>query len=210
MHRQPDWTTSRKLLRDLTFSSGILAWICEADGYCIYLSPGWHEFTGTTDGEGIDWLNVVHPDDRIRTRKAFFDVNDNQSKYDIEYRLMRADGTFTMAIAHGAPYYDNAGHYQGIYGLTTPAEHFVQKSSFVTSISPTPIRRVLTPREREILELFAEGYTAETAGVRLGISERTVATHADNAIHKLNANNRVHAVVLALMHNEISAQAQRS
>lgn len=203
MHRNPEWTISRTLFRELTLSSGILAWICEADGHCIYLSPGWHNFTGSSDGEGINWLNAIHPADRVRTRKAFFDANDSQSRYDVEYRLAKADGTYTMAVAHGVPYFDERRHYQGLYGLTTPAEHYVREADFIASIDNTPKARVLSDREREVLALFAEGYTSETAGVKLGISESTVDMHARNAASKLQANNRVHSVVLALRLNEL-------
>lgn len=205
MHRQPSWTAERKLFRDLTSSSHLLAWICADDGYCIYLSEGWHLFTGSTDGEGINWINSIHPDDRIKARKAFFEANDSQSKYEIDYRLIRADGTYTMALAHGVPYLDAEGKYQGIFGLTTPAEHYQLEASFIATLDNRPKQRILSNREREVLALFAQGYTSETAGFQLGIAEATVHAHVQSATKKLQANNRVHAVVLALRLNEISA-----
>jgi two-component system, NarL family, response regulator NreC len=44
----------------------------------------------------------------------------------------------------------------------------------------------LTPREREILQLVAEGHTNAEIGLRLGISPRTVEVHRANLLHKLN------------------------
>jgi len=62
----------------------------------------------------------------------------------------------------------------------------------------------LSPREREVMHLMAEGLTAEAIGERLGISVETVRTHVRNVIRKLQARNRVHAVALALERGEIA------
>ncbi len=50
---------------------------------------------------------------------------------------------------------------------------------------------------------MAEGHTAEGVGERLGVSVETVRTHVRNAIRKLRARNRVHAIALALDRGEI-------
>jgi DNA-binding NarL/FixJ family response regulator len=62
----------------------------------------------------------------------------------------------------------------------------------------------LSPREREVMHLMAEGRTAEGVGGELGVSVETVRTHVRNAIRKLQARNRVHAIALALERGEIS------
>jgi len=56
----------------------------------------------------------------------------------------------------------------------------------------------LTDRERDALAWAARGKTAsETADIML-ISEETVSTHLRNAMRKLGASNKTHAVVLSL------------
>jgi DNA-binding NarL/FixJ family response regulator len=62
----------------------------------------------------------------------------------------------------------------------------------------------LSPREREVMHLMAEGKTAEGVGDELGVSVETVRTHVRNAIRKLQARNRVHAIALALERGEIA------
>lgn len=57
---------------------------------------------------------------------------------------------------------------------------------------------VLTSRERECLNLLAEGLTGEGIAERLFLSPETVRTHVRNAMEKLNAQTRTHAIVLAL------------
>jgi DNA-binding NarL/FixJ family response regulator len=73
-------------------------------------------------------------------------------------------------------------------------------------LSPRATAQVpqLSPREREIMHLMAEGRTAEAIGNELSVSVETVRTHVRNVIRKLQARNRVHAIALALERGEIA------
>ncbi len=62
----------------------------------------------------------------------------------------------------------------------------------------------LSPREREIMHLMAEGGTAQDVGAQLGVSVETVRTHVRNVIRKLQARNRVHAIAIALQRGDIT------
>jgi DNA-binding NarL/FixJ family response regulator len=64
--------------------------------------------------------------------------------------------------------------------------------------------KLLSPREREILELLSKGRSGEEAAADLGLSSETVRTHVRNAMNKLGAGTRVHAVALALQRGEIN------
>lgn len=56
----------------------------------------------------------------------------------------------------------------------------------------------LSPREIEVLRLVAEGHSNKRVGVALGVSEETVKMHMKSVLSKLNANDRTHAVTIAL------------
>ena len=56
----------------------------------------------------------------------------------------------------------------------------------------------LSEREREILQLLAEGYHTEEVARRIGLSAETVKSDTKRAILKLEADSRVHAVAIAL------------
>jgi DNA-binding CsgD family transcriptional regulator len=62
------------------------------------------------------------------------------------------------------------------------------------------VRGVLTPREREVLGLVAEGLTDGAIAQRLYLTRRTVETHLGHIFAKLGVpagssqNRRVHAV----------------
>ena len=59
----------------------------------------------------------------------------------------------------------------------------------------------LTPREREILCLLAEGQSNKVIGRNLGISDGTVKLHVKAILRKLDVHSRVEAAVLAVERN---------
>lgn len=64
---------------------------------------------------------------------------------------------------------------------------------------PSPIE-LLTPREREVLQLLAEGFAMKEVGARLGITPRTVAFHKYQMIEKLGLRTSADLVRFAAEH----------
>ena len=56
----------------------------------------------------------------------------------------------------------------------------------------------LTPRELDVLRLVAEGNANKGIGARLSLTEETVKSHIRNILSKLQANDRTHAVAIAV------------
>jgi len=56
----------------------------------------------------------------------------------------------------------------------------------------------LSPRERQTLEMLAEGLTGQAIARQLVLSPETVRTHVRNATTKLGARTRVQAVALVV------------
>jgi DNA-binding CsgD family transcriptional regulator len=71
--------------------------------------------------------------------------------------------------------------------------------------APEGGRRLLTPRELDVLRWIARGKTAGEIATILGIGKRTVDEHAASAVGKLGAANRTHAVVLAIQQEIITS-----
>jgi DNA-binding NarL/FixJ family response regulator len=61
-----------------------------------------------------------------------------------------------------------------------------------------PLVEPLTPRERQVLELVADGLSNKGIAARLGVSDETVKFHLAAIFGKLGASNRTDAVRLAL------------
>ena len=64
----------------------------------------------------------------------------------------------------------------------------------------------LTPKEIQILTHVAEGNSNKRIANILGISEQTIKNHVSAILRKLNANDRAHAVFLAIRNGWISTQ----
>lgn len=65
------------------------------------------------------------------------------------------------------------------------------------------IGRSLSPREREVVQLLAEGKTSIEAAVALGISAKTAEKHRSNIMHKLEMHSVSELVRYAVRNNMI-------
>jgi DNA-binding NarL/FixJ family response regulator len=63
----------------------------------------------------------------------------------------------------------------------------------------------LTPREREILQLLADGLDSRRVADRLCISPRTQRNHMANILSKLGLHSQLQAVLFALRHGVVAA-----
>jgi len=63
---------------------------------------------------------------------------------------------------------------------------------------------VLTPRERQVFQLLARGFTGPEIAEQLVLSPETVRTHVQNGVDRLGASTRVQAVAVAITRGEIA------
>jgi DNA-binding NarL/FixJ family response regulator len=81
-----------------------------------------------------------------------------------------------------------------------PSELLARVSAHTRASQPTAnLGRAanLTPSERRVLSLLAEGVDTKTIAAELSITPKTVATHINNAMKKLDVHTRAQAVALA-------------
>lgn len=75
-----------------------------------------------------------------------------------------------------------------------------------TQSMPRDLFDTLTNREREVLQLVAEGSTSVQAGEHLSISPRTIEIHRRNLMRKLNLSTHSDIVRYAIRHRLIAAE----
>lgn len=86
-----------------------------------------------------------------------------------------------------------------------PSEWSTDELPGVVEPSERPAGR-LSHREREVMGLLAMGLTLEQIAAELSLSPTTVKTHVRNALRRLNAHNRAHALAIALRNGEIDLE----
>ncbi|HET7589310.1 MAG TPA: response regulator transcription factor [Solirubrobacterales bacterium] len=83
--------------------------------------------------------------------------------------------------------------------LRRAVEAAIAEKPFVDpAVPPKGSRGKLTRRQRQILQLLANGESITFAARELDLSEETVKTHTKNALARLEARNRTHAVAIAV------------
>jgi DNA-binding NarL/FixJ family response regulator len=83
--------------------------------------------------------------------------------------------------------------------LRLAVEAAVAQEKFLDpEVPPKGSRGKLTRRQRQILQLLADGGSTTVAARQLDLSEETVKTHTKHALARLGARNRTHAVAIAM------------
>jgi DNA-binding NarL/FixJ family response regulator len=111
------------------------------------------------------------------------------------------DVQVSRALKAGARAYLMKGELRKELLETIRAVHAGQKRlsrEIAVEIAEHATEGALTPREVGVLRLVAAGNTNKEIGARLSLTEVTVKSHVKNILAKLGANDRTHAVTIAL------------
>ncbi len=112
---------SEELSRALVAAPARIVWVTNGEGRVIGDTSSWRAFTGQTEEEmsHTGWMEVVHPEDRLRIGVAWKQAVAGGEPYSSEYRIRRADGEWRLIVARGAPVRDISGEVQSWVGLIT-------------------------------------------------------------------------------------------
>jgi DNA-binding NarL/FixJ family response regulator len=137
-------------------------------------------------------------DDELSGSEAIHELRKTEPALGIVAHGDRAERDLaTHAIAAGASAYVSRG--AGPDQLRDAVNAAVEQERFVDPAVPLragPGR--LTRRQRQILQLLADGGSTTIAAEELQVSEETVRTHTKNILARLDARNRAHAVAIGL------------
>ncbi len=112
---------SEMRFRAMADDAPVIIWVTDPTGGATFLSRLWYDVTGMNPGDDlyVDWLNAIHPEDRHGVEQAFLAANARQEPLGIEYRLRRANGTFSWVIDQGRPRFAADGSFLGYVGSVT-------------------------------------------------------------------------------------------
>ncbi len=99
----------------------VMMWTTDAEGRRDYSSRPWLDFTGRTleQAAGQGWAEAIHPDDYQRCMDTCLEAQRARRKYEVEYRLRRADGTYRWVVETGVPRFGPGESFAGYAGTCT-------------------------------------------------------------------------------------------
>jgi two-component system, NarL family, response regulator NreC len=89
------------------------------------------------------------------------------------------------------------GRYMSSEALKAVVEHYAGPARAETAYD------LLTSREREVLKLLAEGFSAKQVASQLGLSVKTVDVHKTNLMRKLDVHDRTELIKWAIRNRVI-------
>ncbi|MCU0569118.1 MAG: PAS domain S-box protein, partial [Oculatellaceae cyanobacterium Prado106] len=96
-------------------------WITSAAGQNEYVNRQFCEYTGLSEADllHMDWLEIIHPDDRQPTQERWMNAVQVDELYEIEYRFRRFDGTYRWFLGQGRPLKNEQGEIVRWFGTCT-------------------------------------------------------------------------------------------
>lgn len=96
-------------------------WTALPNGEMDYFNQRWHDFTGVDvkQLQRYGWESIVHPDDLQRLEKAWSKSVRLGQKYNVEARLIKADGTYHWFLIRARPLRDEQGEIIKWYATNT-------------------------------------------------------------------------------------------
>lgn len=135
--------------------------------------------------EAIAALQAQNPTLRVVVLAADLDAADLQMLIDAGIAgYVHRDQTFEQLVA--------------ALRAVAAGQTVFETSALQTLLRPTVPKPELTSRQREVLQLAANGLSNKQIARQLGITPRMVQAHSQEACARLGANNRTEAVARAL------------
>ncbi len=93
-------------------------WISGLDGKCNYFNEAWLKYTGRKIEEelGDGWTSNLHPDERERVVRTYYEAFRQMKDFILEYRLKNSNGEYRWMINFGMPYFDLENKFAGYLG----------------------------------------------------------------------------------------------
>jgi PAS domain S-box-containing protein len=164
-----------------------MVWTAGADGRLDFFNRRCSEYTGllVASLEGWGWKSVVHPEDWERCLASWTRALQSGERYEIEYRLRRADGTYRWHHGSAVPLRDASGRPQRWFGTCTDIESDVRSAQILEEMVENRTRALQEAQVR------AQGYSADIRRLmdRLVATQESERKRVADELHDLIGQN---------------------
>jgi PAS domain S-box-containing protein len=109
---------SEARFRTMADKAPVLIWMSDQDSEFNYFNQTWLIFTGRSleQEQGFGWMQSVHPDDLDFCVNTYLNAFEARQRFEMEYRLRRADGEYRWVLDVGSPRHTPEGKFVGYIG----------------------------------------------------------------------------------------------
>lgn len=169
--------------------------------------PWWRDYSASRGGKARPEITELLSQGGVLVMNGerFYAPDDPVLGFARQYDLLQ---TMLVPVTHGGQVI-GVGGFCGHPALTEPQKMALQIVVYglfariheMRNLAGHALTGPLTPREREVITLSAQGLTSQEIADQLGMSARTVNQHVDNVAAKLGTKNRAHTVAEAIRHH---------
>jgi PAS domain S-box-containing protein len=190
---------AEELFRSIADAAPVMLWMSGPDTLCTFFNKRWLKFRGRRMEQelGNGWAQGVHPDDLRRCMETYLKSFRGRQEFQMEYRLLRADGEYCWVVDSGVPRTEGKAGFAGYVGSAVE----VHERARPVPENHNAARIPLTDREKQVLILVAEGKSTKEVAAALGISYKTADSHRTKIMDKLDLHETASLVRWAIRHN---------
>lgn len=109
---------SETRFRNMADQAPALIWMADTQNLGTWYNLHWLKYTGRTMEQelGFGWIDGMHPNDRERCANYCQIAFDARQRFEMEFRLRRADGSYGWVADVGTPRFDDKGQFLGYIG----------------------------------------------------------------------------------------------
>jgi len=157
-----------------------MVWCARGDGSLDFFNRRCHDYTGLDRARlaGWGWKEVVHPEDWERCLATWTRSLQSGERYEIEYRLRRADGAYRWHHGTAVPVRDAGGGIERWFGTCTDVDEQIRSAQLLEATVRERTRALKASEERfrQLASLSADYYwetDAEDRFTEIVVGSRT-------------------------------------
>lgn len=193
---------SEEQLRRVAESIDEVYWLYDwASGEHIYLNAAFEKVWGATVDNGREIARMFRASILAEDRPAvdaFLEQQRRQLPSEVRYRIRRPDGSVRWIHDRAFPIRDPSGRPYRTAGIAKDVT--ADEGAIGHATSSVARLALLTPRQREVLQLLAEGNSVKEVAFRLGRSAKTIETHKADLMQRLELPDLAAVVRFAMRH----------
>ena len=96
-----------------------IPWSTDAEGVLNFMGPTPDSSKKTTADRIVDWLDRMHPDDRLRVRQEWLEGLPTATPFETMFRMHLQDDTWRWMLSRAKPHFDGRGKIVKWFGVIT-------------------------------------------------------------------------------------------